>query len=212
MKNRSVHAASVLLAAVGFAVPASAPLAAQSGTRTFRVHAPGVAQATVDVVHGDLAWSEERIAGFFGVFPDTASVQIFPNRQEFSAALRDAWGLSETACWMVGGADDQVLFLLSPAVWGEEACDHDPRDDVHRRMLVAHEAVHVFHGQIDPSDDLGLLEDLGWFIEGLATYVSGQFDSAHRSRAREAVAKGLVPGRLGEAWSGRTVTAWPGLW
>ena len=119
MKLRSVYAASFLLAAVGLAGPASTPLAAQSGA--FRIHAPGVAHAIVDSIHGDLAWSEERIAGYLGVFPDTASVQIFPNRHEFSAALRDAWGLSETACWMVGGADDRALFLLSPAVWGEEA-------------------------------------------------------------------------------------------
>jgi hypothetical protein len=69
-------------------------------------------------------------------------------------------------------------------------------------MLVAHEAVHVFPGQVNPSEDLGLLEDLGWFIEGLATYASGQFESSHTDRAREAVAAGVVPKRMNEAWSG----------
>ncbi len=202
MKCPSAYALLVLVTAAAVGGAAASPLIAQQGDATFRIDAPGVARATIDMVRGDLAWSEERIAELLGVFPDTVSVRIYPDRERFAAALREAWGLSESACWMVGGADDRVLFLLSPAVWGEDACDHDPKDDGHRRMLIAHEVVHVFHGQVNPSEDLGLLEDLGWFIEGLATYISGQWETAHRARAREAVAKGPVPGRLSEAWSG----------
>lgn len=203
MKRRMACAVPFLCwAAAGLAGPAVSSLVAQSDTGTFRLHATGSASAAVDVVHADLAWAEVRIAEVLGVFPDTVSVRIFPDRPGFSAALTEAWGLPDTACWMVGGADDHVLYLLSPAVWGEEACDHDPGDDLHRRLLVAHEAVHVFHGQVNPSDDLGLLEDLGWFIEGLATYASGQFDRSHVDRAREAIATGVVPEHLSQAWSG----------
>lgn len=204
MTSRIVKFASVLCwwGAVGLAGSAASCLSSQSAIETFRIHAPAIAPLTVDDVRSDLAWSEDRIAGILGVFPDTVSVRIFPDRQGFSAALREAWGIPDTACWMVGAADDHTLYLLSPAVWGEEACDHDPRGDLHRRMLIAHEAVHVFHGQLNPSEDLGLLEDLGWFIEGLATYVSGQFDRSHAARAREAVATGVVPERLNQAWSG----------
>lgn len=192
-----------LLLEIAFFAALARPLAAQNPSPTFRVHAPGVAANTVDAVRADLRLAEERIERVLGAFHDTVSVRIFPSREGFTAALRDAWGLTETACWMVGAADDHVLYLLSPAVWGEEhVCEHDPKDDLHRRMLIAHELVHVYHGQANPSPDVGLLEDLGWFTEGLATYVSGQFESSHAARAREAVVAGSVPERLAQAWSG----------
>jgi len=129
-------------------------------------------------------------------------MQVFPGRESFNTALRQAWGIPETACWMVGAADDHHLYLLSPSVWSEEACEHDPGDAEHRRLLVAHEAVHVYHGQLNPSEDVGLLEGIGWFVEGLATFVSGQLEARHADRAVEAVTRGASPARLTEAWSG----------
>lgn len=169
---------------------------------TFRIHAPGVEDPVIETVRRDLSFAERRIGAKFGSFPDTVSVRIFPERASFSEALRERWGIPETACWMVGAAEDHALLLLSPGVWGEAACEHDPADSGHRRRLIAHEAVHVYHGQVNPSEDLGLLEDLGWFIEGLATYVSGQAAAEHAGRAAEAVLNDAVPARLREAWSG----------
>ena len=67
---------------------------------------------------------------------------------------------------------------------------------------MAHEAVHVYHGQVNPSPDIGLLEDVGWFVEGLATYVSGQLEAEHAGRAGEAIAAGSGPDRLADAWTG----------
>jgi hypothetical protein len=198
--NRIVGAIALLVAAtVGCGAPTAA---AQSTSRTFRIQAPGVPKAAVDAVRGDLAFAEDRIARMLGPFPDSVSVRILASREGFSEALRDAWGMEDTACWMVGAASDGVLFLLSPAVWGEEACEHDPADEMHRRLLVTHEAVHAFHGLANPSEDIGLLEDLGWFIEGLATYVSGQLENSHAGRAREAIDGGHGPERLDDAWSG----------
>jgi hypothetical protein len=113
------------------------------------------------------------------------------------------WGIPQTACWMVGAADDHTLVLLSPGVWDtDEACEHDPDDAGHVRRLIAHEAVHVYHGQVNPSDDLGLLEEIGWFIEGLATWASGQLETDHAGRAAEALAAGAGPRDLATAWSG----------
>jgi predicted metal-dependent hydrolase len=186
------------------ALALSAPLAAQaqSAEQTFRITAPGVEPAGVADVRADLAWAETRIADLLGRFPGTAAVEIYPDREAFSAALRDAWGIPETACWMVGAADDHHLKLLSPGTWGEEACEHDPADGEHRRMLIAHEAVHVYHGQVNPSEDIGLLEEIGWFVEGLATWASGQLETAHAGRAKEALALGEGPEQLADAWSG----------
>jgi hypothetical protein len=169
---------------------------------TFHMHAAGVPAATVRLVEGDLTWAEARISEVFGRFPDTVSVQLFPHREQFSAALREAWGIPDTQCWMVGAADDHSLRLLSPDAWAREACEHDPTDSGHRRMLVTHEAVHVYHGQVNPSADLGLLEDIGWFIEGLATWASGQLETDHAGRAAEALARDAAPSRLADAWSG----------
>jgi hypothetical protein len=176
---------------------------AHAGDATpFRIHATVVAAATVRLVESDLAWAEARISDVFGTFPDTVSVHLFPHREQFSAALREAWGIPDTQCWMVGAADDHALHLLSPDVWAGEACEHDGADARHRRMLIAHEAVHVYHGQINPSADLGLLEDIGWFIEGLATWASGQLETDHVGRAAEALARNAAPARLADAWSG----------
>jgi hypothetical protein len=182
----------------------STPLAAQdqTGEQTFRITAPGVEPAGVADVRADLAWAEAQIAERLGRFPDTAAVAIYPDRDSFSAALREAWGIPETACWMVGAADDHNLYLLSPGVWGEEACEHDPADGEHRRLLITHEAVHVYHGQVNPSEDIGLLEEIGWFVEGLATWASGQLETRHAGRAAEALSLGEGPERLADAWSG----------
>lgn len=185
-----------------FALGPAASAVAQDTPGPWRVSSSGVPAAVAEDVSADLAWAEARIAAVFGRFPDTVSVQIFAHREGFTVALRQAWGIPETACWMVGAADDHSLFLLSPGVWEAEACEHDPDDEEHRRLLVTHEAVHVYHGQVNPSDDVGLLEDLGWFIEGLATYISGQLEAAHAGRAAEALAEGEGPRKLGEAWSG----------
>ena len=196
------RASMALVCAAALATGASHLAYAQTTAGNFHITADGVPEPVVAAIRADLEWAEERIAATLGPFRDTVSVQIFPGREGFTDALRVAWGIPETACWMVGAADDHSLYLLSPGVWEAEACEHDPADSKHRRLLVTHEAVHVYHGQVNPSDDVGLLEDIGWFVEGLATYVSGQLEVSHAGRATEALASGEGPERLADAWSG----------
>ena len=188
------------LIAATLILSAAAAFAAQTGT--FRIHAADVDAGVVARLRADLVWAEGRIEDRLGPFPDTVGIRVYPSRVAFSDALNRAWGIPETACWMVGAAGDRTLFLLSPGVWGEQACEHDPDDRGHVRRLVAHEAAHVYHGQVNPADDLGLLEELGWFTEGLATWVSGQLEARHAGRATEAIAAGEAPRSLAEAWSG----------
>lgn len=193
----------VLVSLAGTRATTAGPTAAQGvPSGSFRITADGVGGPVVAALVSDLAWAEGRIATFFGPFPDTVSVRIVPHRTDFDEALLEAWGIPETACWMVGAADDHSLYLLSPGAWEAEACEHDPADDTHRRLLVTHEAVHVYHGQVNPSPDIGLLEEIGWFVEGLATYVSGQLETSHAGRAAEAIAAGAAPARLADAWTG----------
>jgi hypothetical protein len=193
-----MHKAVLIAAAV--TLSAAGAFAAQ--TKTFRIHAQGVDPTVASQIHADLVRAEQRIQRLFGGFRDTVSVRLFGDRVAFTEALRAAWGIPSTACWMVGGADDHVLYLLSPAAWEEEACEHEDDPD-HVRRLVTHELAHVFHGQTNPSADLGELEEIGWFIEGFATWVSGQLDAEHAHDAAEAIAAGVAPARLADAWSGR---------
>lgn len=152
------------------------------------------------------AYAREGVAlveSFFGrPFPRTVLVRVFPDRAAFDHYLHEAWGMEDAACWMVGGAEEEALVILSPRVWREEACDHDPEDDHHVRDLVAHELVHVYHMQANPTNEFGGVEGLDWFVEGLATLVSGQLDRTHGARAREAVEKGEEPASLDDAWTG----------
>jgi hypothetical protein len=142
------------------------------------------------------------IEGFFGrPFRTSFTFRILPTRAAFDDHAKEKWGMEETACWMVGGAEDNGIVLVTPRIWTSE-CDHDPDDPAHIRDLVVHELVHVFHMQHNPSHEFEGADEVGWFVEGLATYVSGQLEREHAARAREAVDTGAVPARLVDAWSG----------
>jgi hypothetical protein len=138
---------------------------------------------------------------FDRVFPDSLTVQVLTDRGSFDAYALESWGIPETQCWMVGAAGVRTVALLSPLEWRPE-CDHDPNDDQHVRDVLVHELVHVFHMQHSPTDEFLGAEEIGWFVEGLATYVSGQLAASHADRARKAVEVGAVPSRLADAWSG----------
>ena len=43
------------------------------------------------------------------------------------------------------------------------------------------------------------MDDVGWFVEGLATYASGQLEGAKFATAREAIEKGNAPKELEKA-------------
>ena len=52
------------------------------------------------------------------------------------------------------------------------------------QALIAHELVHVYHGQRSPRPDFHGMDDVGWFVEGLAVLASGQLELHHRGRAQ----------------------------
>jgi hypothetical protein len=61
--------------------------------------------------------------------------------------------------------------------------------------------VHVYHGQHCPSPEFDGMDDMGWFVEGLAIHAAGQLDGKRLAQAKSAAAEGL-PHRLADAWSG----------
>jgi hypothetical protein len=117
--------------------------------------------------------------------------------------LPSEWQMAPTQCWMVACGVADHLRMLSPNAWREQACEHDPSDAQHVRGIVAHELVHVFHGQHNPSGDFSTCEGIDWFVEGLATFASGQLEEQHALSARDALAAGALPSTLADAWKGR---------
>jgi hypothetical protein len=136
-------------------------------------------------------------------FREPVSVTVCPDREAFTRALPAEWGLGETQCWMVASGVADRLIILSPRVWRTDACEHDPADEQHVQGIVTHELVHVFHGQYNPTRDFTGAEEVGWFAEGLAVYVSGQLEQGHLAAPREAIELGLAPKKLEDAWSGK---------
>ena len=77
---------------------------------------------------------------------------------------------------MVASGVASKLDMLSPLQWAKESCEHDYADKLKTQQIIAHELVHVFHGQLNVSPDFSDVTNLDWFVEGLATYASGQLD------------------------------------
>lgn len=73
------------------------------------------------------------------------------------------------------------------------ACEHSAADARAVRQLIAHELVHVYHGQHNPVPDFSGLDELAWLIEGVATYASGQLDEERVARVRKLLREGKAP-------------------
>ncbi|MEJ2218331.1 MAG: nuclear transport factor 2 family protein [Gemmatimonadota bacterium] len=156
------------------------------------------------VLNGYARESETRIADFFGApFLDSVAVQVVRDRAAFDSTLKAMWGLSSTQCWMVAAAGARRLIVLSTEVWASQACEHDAGDPEHVRGIIAHELVHAYHGQRNPSDDFAGMDDMGWFVEGLAVLASEQLRLSHAADAEAAIAAEAAPTRLADGWSGR---------
>lgn len=152
----------------------------------------------------DVASAERTIEQFFGrPFAKAVTITVCPSRKAFDEALRRKWGMEATQPWMVGAAGARVLFVLSPRVWKSEAQEHNPDDSQEIADIVTHELVHSFHAQVNPNKDLEGLDDMAWFAEGLATYVSGQLARSHKGVAKREIEDSRGPKDLATAWSGR---------
>jgi hypothetical protein len=157
-------------------------------------------------VMSDCAVGMERVEQFFKLqWRGGIQVRLFPDRQSLTAYWRIAWKIPDlqVECWQVASGTASMLAILSPRVWKTEACDHDPDDSTATQLVIIHELVHAFHGQYNPSREFEGMDDVGWFVEGLATYVSGQLERLHSSAASMAIAEHRDPGELKSAWSGR---------
>jgi hypothetical protein len=203
-----------VFAAMGFPSEAAASRSRTAEGQSRQVRSPASAEQQIICADQDkdvaaslkpyLHQGQQRVERYFGrPFKQAFEVEVFPDRAAFDEYFRRRWKIPKTEAWMVASGVADRLVILSPRVWKTQAVEHDPADAEHLRELIAHELVHVYHGQHNPRPDFDGMDDSGWFVEGLAVYVSGQLDRSHRTAARDALKAGKAPTRLADAWSGR---------
>lgn len=176
--------------------------APRAGAEETIIVVPDSEREVEGVLRGAVDAGRKRVEGYFGrPFPKPFLVEVLSSRGEMDAAFARRWKTQKTACWMVAAGVADRLFILSPRVWKTEGCEHDA-SPAHVGEIVGHELVHVFHGQHAPNGDFNGMDELAWFVEGLATSVSGQLDGAHAGDARAALKAGRGPKSLARAWSG----------
>ena len=155
------------------------------------------ARAIVEHIESGMAHVETRFARSYSR-PFVA--RVYPRREAMTERWRAAWSQPafQAACWMVAAGWASELNVLSPRVWSSEACGHDASSATHLRLLVAHELVHVMHGQANAA--YGPLQGgAPWLPEGLAVFASGQWDTEYSSAAHQA-ARQLAPSTMQELW------------
>lgn len=154
----------------------------------------------------NIAEGRKTVITFFGQdFLQSFQVHVFPHRANLDAQWQKDWGAPDfhSECWMVASGVAHRLDLLSPAVWPTEACEHSAINQLEMQRLITHEMVHVYHGQRNPVPDFTGLDDLGWLIEGIATYASGQLTDARVASVKKLVEEGNAPASLSKFWSGK---------
>jgi hypothetical protein len=127
------------------------------------------------------------------------------NRHSLDSAWQKDWNMPtfKSECWMVASGVASKLDMISPKMWDKESCEHKYEDSQKTQQLITHELVHVYHGQLNASPDFSNIEGLDWFVEGLATYASGQCDSVRIAEVKKAILENNLPKTLDSFWSGK---------
>jgi len=144
-------------------------------------------------------------AFFKSSFKKKFTIIIHPGRHSLDSTWQTDWKMPEfkSECWMVASGMATKLDIISPVLWEREACEHNYSDKKSTQQLITHELVHVYHGQANKSPDFSNVESIDWFVEGLATFASGQCDSQRIAMVKEAISTGKVPNGLDNFWTGK---------
>jgi hypothetical protein len=191
----------VLAALLGQSLPQRASSQAVVHVPKLDFHAPD-GDPFANGMRDEALASVQQIESFFGApFPEPVHFKVVADRAGFDEAVAK-YGLSPTQCWMVGMGTADVMVVLSPEAWTKQACEHDAKDLEATRLLIKHELIHVYHGQFNPTRDFTGVDDLDWFIEGLAVFGSGQLTKDRLDALHTAVAQGQTPTELSKIWTG----------
>lgn len=146
------------------------------------------------------------VNSFFGnSMKNEFDIYIHPDRRSLDTQWQKDWNMPtfKSECWMVASGVANKLDILSPQKWEQEACEHIYAELTKTQRLITHELVHVFHGQHNKSPDFSNTEGIDWFVEGLATYASGQCDSLRLAEVKKACQENRIPGSLDQFWTGK---------
>lgn len=132
-------------------------------------------------------------------------IYVHPNRHSLDSTWQTDWNMPDfkSECWMVASGVATRIDMISPKRWDHEACEHQYAQTEKTQQLITHELVHVYHGQRNTSPDFSNTEGIDWFVEGLATYASGQCDASRIAEIRKAVSDNKIPNGLDNFWSGK---------
>lgn len=141
---------------------------------------------------------------FSGMFSSEFGVFIHPDRHSLDSTWRKDWNMPafKSECWMVASGTATRLDMISPKRWTKEACEHDYKDQIKTQALITHELVHVYHGQANASPDFSNVTGIDWFVEGLATFASGQLDWGRIAEIKKAITDNRIPAGLDKFWTG----------
>lgn len=148
---------------------------------------------------------KKSVTDFFqSSFNDDFDIYIHPNRSSLDSSWQKDWNMPgfKSQCWMVASGIANKLDIISPKMWDSEACEHIYSNTIKTQQLITHELVHVFHGQQNKSPDFSDVTGIDWFVEGLATYASGQCDSIRIAEVKNAILENKIPQNLNEFWLG----------
>lgn len=148
---------------------------------------------------------KELITFFDQDFKSEFEVFLFSNRDSLDKQWQKDWNMPgfKSQCWMVASGIAHRLDVLSPRVWSEQACEHDAGDSTATRKLIVHEMIHVFHGQYNPSPTFENIDNIDWFVEGIAVYASGQLNDDRYQDTRNFLLNEEGPALLSEVWKGQ---------
>lgn len=143
---------------------------------------------------------------FHGTYKNDFAVYIHPNKKSLDSTWQKNWEMPnfKSECWMVASGVADRLDMISPKFWKKESCEHDYANSIKTQRLITHELIHVYHGQHNPSPDFSDTENMDWFVEGLATYASGQCDLERINEIKKLISEKKAPERLDKFWTGKS--------
>ena len=207
MRPTTLFGAISLAATAGCQQPTSSAPAHEWLTVTvggLSIRAVRADSALVPFVRDAIRNGESVATTFFTAPPlEPYSISIYPDRTTLTDRWRVAWQFPsfQPECWLIAAAWATELDLLSPRVWSRDACGHDADNLTHIRNVLAHEVVHVLHGQLGQHANLGSLLNAQWFTEGLAVYISGMLDVDYAGAVQARLGAGFAPRTFAEVWN-----------
>lgn len=133
-------------------------------------------------------------------------VYVHPNRASLDSTWQKDWAMPEfkSECWMVASGVAKRLDVISPKKWNTESCEHNYENELQKQQLITHELIHVYHGQQNKSPDFSDTDNIDWFVEGLATYASGQCDKTRIDEVKKLITEDKQPKTLNNFWKGKS--------